>query len=550
MIKRLTIRNYALIRSLEFEPSPKLNVITGETGAGKSIILGALGLLLGNRADTRTLWDENEKCITEAEFDIKNYGLQSLFKECDLDYSDQTLVRREISPGGKSRAFINDTPVTLDVMKRVGSMLVDIHSQHETLQLASRRFQLGLIDTYAGNKQLVDKYEEQWAAFQSARGRSDELEKESARLKEEADYINFQLDELNKANLQSHELDELEGEGKRLEHTEEIKSHLEASLELLQHAEFSSISSLSEIRTHLLAIAGFSPALQTLSQRLDSMLIELRDVASEIEREQQNTEFDPERAHFVRERLDLIYRLLSKHHSENIEGLLRLQTELERQAKLTANIDESIVQSKKEVAATLAEVNRLAAELTLQRKGVFKSLCKQLTTLLHQLGIPEVQLTIDHLPTEPGPHGADDIELLFSANKGIAPRPLAQVASGGEFSRLMFSIKYVMAEKTAMPTLILDEIDHGISGEVAMQMGNLMKHMASSHQLITITHLPQIAARGDCHFFVFKDNSAHKTVSSIRSLAPDQRVEEIARMIGGDAPSKIAVENARELLYN
>lgn len=548
MLKHLTIKNYALIRHLELAPSASLNVVTGETGAGKSIMLGALGLLKGNRADTKVLWNEHEKCVTEGVFEVKEYRLKSFFKAEDLDYHDTTIIRREISPGGKSRAFINDTPVTLDVMKKLGSLLMDVHSQHETLQLGNQDFQLRLIDAYGDNQKLLDQYDEAWKKFQQAKKEYDTLVTEADTLRQEAEYINFQLDELVKANFEPGEQDKIESELKIMEHAEDITSRLQLTLSVLNQSEFAARNSLSEARSHLQIISGYAQQYETLKQRLESVLIELDDIASEIEREQDSVEFDPERAEFLKERINLLYRLLKKHRSTGVHELLVFQDELQRKATITSNLDEALEVAKNLFLSTQAEVINIGKKLTSARKKTFEPLTKELVKLLKELGIPDATLKIEHENIEPAPRGADSIEILFSANKGIAPKSLEQVASGGEFSRLMFCIKYVMAAKTSMPTLVLDEIDTGVSGEIAIRLGELMKTMAKHHQLITITHLPQIAARGNAHYFVYKDSSSEKTISNIRQLNEKERVEEIAKMIGGDKPSKVALENARELI--
>lgn len=548
MLKHLTIRNYALIRLLEMEPSSHLNVITGETGAGKSIMLGAIGLLMGNRADTKVMWDENEKCVIEGIFNIRNYKLKSFFKDEDLDYGDETVLRREISAGGKSRAFINDTPVTLETMRALGSRLMDIHSQHETLELGNQSFQLQLIDAYAENTDIKESYGQAWVAFQMARKKYDELSRDASTLREEADYIGFQLEELTKAGFEANEQEELEKEMKIMEHAEEIKSRFNSVLQILNVSEYSAQQSLSEIRNHLHAISAWSSAYEALFNRIESVRLELEDITAEIEKEESRVEFDPQRSEFVKERLSTLYRLLKKHRMTDVKELIGLQESLEKKAIITGNLDEALAEAKRHLDQAESEVLKISQSLRESRKKAFPSLRKQIVKLLQELGIPEANLAIESADISPGPTGADRIDILFSANKGIAPRPLAQVASGGEFSRLMFCIKYVMAEKSAMPTLVLDEIDNGVSGEIAIKLGNLMKEMSKGHQLITISHLPQIAARGEAHYYVYKDNSAKKTVSSIRRLSDEERIEEIAKMIGGNKPSKIALENAQELL--
>jgi DNA repair protein RecN (Recombination protein N) len=548
MLKHLAIKNYALIKHLEFDPSPHLNVVTGETGAGKSIMLGALGLLLGNRADTKVLWDENEKCITEGTFDISSYKLKSLFKAEDLDYDDLTVMRREISPGGKSRAFINDTPVTLDVLKKIGSLLMDIHSQHETLLLGNQAFQLKLIDTFSDNVKLRDEYSEAWQSYLKTKKAYDELSSQAETLRDEADYINFQLEELLKAELDDIDQDALESELKIMEHAEEIKSRFNQVLQLLNNGDLSSRTSLAEARLHLQHVESYSANYSTLHQRTQSLLIELDDIIREIESEEENIEFDPARAEVIKEKLSIVYRLLKKHKANDVAALRTLQEEVQRKANITSNLDEELLKSKSLLEQSTKELKGVATKLSDVRKKTFKPLCAQVIKLLKELGIPEATLDIEHQAIEPTSSGIDKVEILFSANKGISPRPLAQVASGGEFSRLMFCIKYVMAEKSAMPTLILDEIDNGVSGEIAIKLGRMMKSMAKDHQLICISHLPQVAAKGDSHYFVYKDNTAAKTMSNIRLLTAADRVQEIAKMIGGENPSKVAVQGAKELI--
>ncbi len=548
MLKHLTIRNYALIRFLEMTPSEHLNVITGETGAGKSIMLGAIGLLMGNRADTRAMWDEKEKCIVEGIFNIKPYGLQTLFSESDLDYADETVVRREISPGGKSRAFINDTPVTLDTLRKLGNHLMDIHSQHETLELGNQSFQLQLIDSYAENVGIRDAYRRAWTAFVAARKKFEQLTEEATTLRAEADYTLFQLDELVKARLEPDEQSELEKELKLMEHAEEIKMRFHAILQLLSGSEMSAQQALGEVRNHLAAVSSWSSTYESLFDRFESVRLELDDITSELEREEMRIDFDPARAEFVKDRLSTLYRLLKKHGMGSVVELLELQESLADKARVTGNLDEALAASKKTMEASELALKKVADTLRASRKKAFVPLRQQIIQLLHELGIPNANLVIDLQEVKPGPSGSDKVDILFSANKGVAPGPLAQVASGGEFSRLMFCIKYVMAEKSALPTLVLDEIDNGVSGEIAIKLGKLMTHMAKEHQLICISHLPQIAARGQAHYFVFKDNSEKKTVSNIKRLDEKERVEEIAKMIGGDQPSRVALQNARELL--
>jgi DNA repair protein RecN (Recombination protein N) len=426
--------------------------------------------------------------------------------------------------------------------------LMDVHSQHETLQLGSHAFQLQLIDAYADNGTLREQYAEHWTKFVRTKKDLEALTSEADTLRQEADYIRFQLNELTQADLRENEQEELESELKVKEHAEEIKTRFQTILELLSRSEYAVQNGLSEARSNLQHISDYSPNYAALLQRLESVLIELDDVSAEIEKEEENIEFDPRRLQFVQERLSTIYKLLKKHRLANVKELLELQESLQRKDALTSNLDEALLISRRTFEAAEKNVRDTSAKLTESRKKAFQPLSKQLVKLLQELGIPEASMLIESTLTEPSPTGVDRIEILFSANKGMMPRPLAQVASGGEFSRVMFCIKYIMTERTAMPTLVLDEIDTGISGEVAIKLGNMMKLMSGKHQVISISHLPQIAAKGDSHYFVYKDNSAKKTVTSIRLLDARERVEEIAKMIGGANPSKVALQNAQELL--
>jgi len=550
MLIHLSIKNYALIRQLEFKPSAQLNVVTGETGAGKSIILGAIGLLLGNRADVKALWDENDKCVTEGVFDISSYDLKTVFEEENLDYEKHTTIRREVSPNGKSRAFINDTPVTLDVMRKVGNRLMDIHSQHETLELGHHQFQLELIDSYAENQKIKNEYAVLWKKYLSKKKAFENLLSEATALRQESDFIKFQLDELIKANLKEDEQEKLETELSVLEHAEEIKTKLTNIVQQLSDSDFSVNHILGNVKSEFQSLLSFSKEYEQLFHRIESVRIELNDILSEAENANERTEFDPARAEQVNERLSIIYQLQQKHRLSSVKQLLELQETLQSKVNKTNNLDELLSSTEKELKQVENDLQKQGDALSKSRKKVTASLCQQLVELLKELGIPEARMEIQQTTTAPTVSGIDDVEILFSANKGMTLRALAQVASGGEFSRVMFAIKYVMAEKKSLPTLILDEIDTGISGEVAIRLGNRMKEMAQRHQVIAISHLPQIAAKADAHYFVFKDNSSVKTESQIRKLESQDRVTEIAKMIGGEKPSAINIENAKELLAN
>ncbi len=548
MLKRLFIRNYALIRDLEISPSESLNIITGETGAGKSIMIGAAGLLLGNRADTRVLYNPEEKCIIEGIFGIKNYKLKNFFKTNNLDYQDETILRREIAPGGKSRAFINDTPVTLDIMRDLGSGLMEIHSQNDTLKLGSNDFQLFIIDAFAQSGEILEQYKDAYEQYISVQKEYNALVEEAEKIRKDADYNNFLYDELLKSGLNETEQKELEEELATLEHAEEIRMKLLEILELLDNREFSVNESLVMVMKNLDHIVPFGRHLEELRNRVSAALLELKDITSETSGHAEKVEADPGRLEFVTERLNLIYRLQQKHRAVSNAELLRIQEDLEKKVNKTLNLDAELEKLEAEMNSSLENVKKLGDKLSSFRKNSFPVFTGDLENMLKDLGIPEARLEVECRESEPGPSGLDEIILMFSANKGVSPRPLKEVASGGEFSRLMFCIKSLMAKSTALPTLVLDEIDTGISGEIAIKMAKMIKSMAKHHQVIAITHLPQIAAAGSYHYFVYKDSSSRRAVSRIRELRNEDRILEIAKMIGGDEPSVAAFDSARELL--
>lgn len=548
MLSRLSISNYALIESLEMHPHKALNIITGETGAGKSIMLGAVGLLLGNRADTKVLYDLEKKCIIEGEFNISVYELQSFFEDYDLDYENVTLIRREITPKGKSRAFVNDTPVTLDILKELGTRLMDIHSQHETLQLGSAEFQLSLIDNFAETQAELAGFNEAFEQYRQAKDQLDELVQNANRIAQESDYNSFLLNELVEAALQEEEQESLEEELKLLEHAEEIKTSLNQLLLLLDRNEQNVAGFLGEAALISRQISAYGEALSSIDKRLNETSIEITDILREIEHQESLLEVDSRHTEDVRERISMIYHLQNKHHVDTIAGLLEIQRKLEEATLLASNLDEEIDKTKKLMKD--AEKNMLAkgSELSHKRKAAFGPLSEEITRLLYQLGMPDAKLVIAIEEKSPARNGLDKITINFSANKGVEPAPLSRVASGGEFSRLMFCFKYVMASKAHLPTMVFDEIDAGISGEVALQMGNMIQEMASNHQVIAISHLPQIAARGEAHYFVYKDHENDRAVSKIKVLNDDEKIEAVARMISGDSPSESAYQSARELI--
>ncbi len=548
MLTHLKIKNYALIEHLELSPNHALNIITGETGAGKSIMLGAIGLLLGNRADTKALYSPDEKCIIEGEFNISGFIIKSIFEEEELDYEDHCIIRREISPQGKTRAFVNDTPVNLETLRRIASQLMDVHSQHDNLLLGANEYQLQIVDTFAQNESLVDKYNSDFLSYQKAQKAYDELVQDAKESKKEFDYNAFLLEELHKAKLKAHELEELETELNKLENAEEVKSKLQQTSAFLNGSEQSIISLLGTSLANINTIGQYGSQFVHIKERLQSCLIELKDINDEIESESDQVEIDDEKISSLQQRVDLLYHLLQKHQVKADNDLLRIQAELEIKVGKVLNLDESLEKAKSVVEKTEKALMKSAEALSKSRLGVLATIEKQISALLFDLGMPNATLKVENEFIKPSATGINIVNLLFSANKGIKPQPLKNVASGGEFSRLMLAIKYILANKRALPTIVFDEIDTGISGEVSIKVGNMMREMSKSHQIIAITHLHQIAAQGAAHYFVYKDNSADRTVSRIKKLSKEERIMEIAQMIGGQNPSATIIENAREML--
>ena len=548
MLSHLLIKNYALIDELELSPDRELNIITGETGAGKSIMLGAIGLLLGNRADTRALYNPEKKCVIEGTFGVSGYAIERIFEDEELDFSDTCIVRREISVSGKSRAFVNDTPVNLETLRRVTSQLMDIHSQHDSVLLGSNDYQLEIVDTYAQDDHLLRTYRADYQVYREKKAVYTQLQDEAKAMRKEFDYNNFLYEELTRAQLQPDEQEAMEQELNVLENAEEIKAKLQLASDYLDNPEQSVIDFLKGTIGNLTAISKLADHYEPLLQRAQSSLIELRDLAEEISAEQDKVDLDDSRAETIRERLNLIYQLQTKHQLTDVAGLISLRDELGQKVSKVLNSDEALAHAKAQTEAARAQLTGSADALSEVRKAVLQPIETEIGGLLNDLGMPNASLKIKAETGKPGPVGIDTISFLFSANKGVKPQQLKNVASGGEFSRLMMAIKYILASKRSLPTIIFDEIDTGVSGEIAIKMGDMMRDMAHSHQIIAITHLHQIAGKGSAHYFVYKDNTAAKTVSRIRKLSNTERVDEIAQMIGGKNPSASAVKNARELL--
>lgn len=548
MLSNLLIKNYALIKQLEMSPDPGLNIITGETGAGKSIMLGAIGLLLGNRADVKSLYDTSEKCVIEGSFNLSGYDLRPNFEEENLDFSDDCIIRREISIAGKSRAFINDTPVNLDTLKRIGGQLLDIHSQHDSIMLGNNDFQLQVVDSFAGNLDLLKSYISDYQIYRSELKYLDDLKSEAAQLRKEFDYDQFLHQELSNAALVSDEQEKLEQELTILENAVEIKEKLQLAHAYLDNPENSVLEFLKGSINSLSQAARLVSGYDSLRQRAQSTLIELRDLAEEIDQVNGSIEVDKNRSDLVQERLDLIYSLLKKHQVSEIGQLLEIEQNLQHKLNTVLNFDEDLLKAEKKTAQAREAMLKSAKSLSASRQKVAKAIELLILERLVELGIPNASFSIQITEIPPSPNGSDSVVFLFSGNKGVVPQELKQVASGGEFSRLMMVIKYILADKRKLPTIIFDEIDTGVSGEIAKKMGKMMQNMAHNHQIIAITHLHQIASSGNAHYFVYKDHSSDKTVSKVKKLTVDERVQEIAQMIGGHNPSESVLLNAREMI--
>jgi DNA repair protein RecN (Recombination protein N) len=552
MLQRLAIRNYALIDTLDIDFSKELNILTGETGAGKSIILGALSLLLGQRVESKYFFNQEKKCVIEGAFKIDDYHLKQFFEEQDLDYEAETVLRREISLDGKTRAFINDTPVTVAILKQVGEQLIDIHSQHATLAINTESFQLLVLDTLCNHASLLAEYQQALGQHKQLTKKLKELELALSEAISAQEYIQYQFDELEKACLQLNELEDLEQELKSLTHAEEIKRNLSAALFLLSNGEQTSIAQLKEAVQLSQAIEKYATGIQPLIERLQSSFIELKDIATELERLAQGTSINEARTNMISERLDILYTLQKKHRVNTVADLLVLRDQFAAQLQQLVSGEEEITRLQQQEHVLKSNLVALAQKLSTNRKQVIPALEQQVQEALTTVGMPHAQLRVSQ-ETDINLlnlTGADRIQFLFSANKGQAPMPMNKVASGGELSRLMLCIKSLIAKKTALPTIIFDEIDTGISGEIALKVGAIMEQMAQNMQVITITHLPQIASKKGRHFRVFKNEAGEQTSTGIEVLHKDERILEVAKMLGGEQASAAALEHAKELLSN
>ncbi len=549
MLKHISIQNYALIDKLEVEFTEGLTIITGETGAGKSILLGALGLIAGSRSDTQALQVKTKKCIVEAVFNIKDYALIDFFTANELDYEQTTSIRREINPEGKSRAFVNDTPVTLNQLKELAEYLIDIHSQHQTSSLNGNVFQLSIVDTFSDHTAIIEEYSSGFKKYKVLEKQLKELTQKESQAKKDLDYFQFQFNELDTASLQTDQQLIIEQELEALNNAEDIKSALSKAAYGLTGGEQNILTSLNEIKILLSSMAKFKIEISDLSTRISSSFIELKDITNELESIEQDIVYDQKRIEEISHRLDTIYRLQQKHQVKTIDELITIKNDLSNKLLDFNSLETEIEKSKLELNTTQRSLIQLAKKMTNNRKKAIPKIEKEIATLLSALAMPNAQIKIEHHEAEQlSANGFDKVVFLFAANKGSEFKELNKVASGGELSRLMLSIKSMIAKRSALPTIIFDEIDTGVSGDVADKVGSIMNQMAEKMQVITITHLPQIASKGKSHLFVYKEDKENKTFSNIKKLSSTERIQEIAKMLSTGSPTPAAISNAKELL--
>jgi DNA repair protein RecN (Recombination protein N) len=549
MLKQLHISNYALIDELNVSFESGFNVITGETGAGKSILLGALGFALGDRADTNVLYDKDKKCVVEAQFKLDNETLKPLFEENELDFESDCIFRRELNPQKKSRAFINDTPVALQTMKAIGGQMVDIHTQHDSLLLTDADFQLRLLDNIAQNGTLLSEYQAEYTTHNTIKRKLNELKELADKNTAENDYLKFQLDELDKANLKEGEYADIEQTLSVMENAEEIKTLLVTANGLMENSENSILGQVNELSSNLSRLKHLLPDTEGLDERIENLKVELKDIAYDLRRKEDDTQFDEEQLQSLQERYDLLSRLMMKHRVNDFGELIALRDNLKEKTNAFENIDEAIAQAEKQLKNSEKQLSTHAKALHNKRCQAATAFGEKVTVLVRQLAMPfaQFQVSVESQPTF-GSKGSDEIRFLFSANKGIAVDDLRRVASGGELSRLMLSIKSAVSSYNYIPTLVFDEIDTGVSGEVAAKIGGIMRQMGHSLQLISITHLPQVASQAEHHYFIYKDNEGARTQSHIRVLSPEERIQEIAKMLSNDQVTPEALRAAEVLM--
>lgn len=551
MLKSLSVENYALIEKTEINWHRGFSVITGETGSGKSILLGALGLIQGARADVKTLKDTERKCVVEAEFDVSAYHLQSFFEDNELDYDDVCLIRREVAPNGKSRAFVNDTPVQLTLLRELTGHLIDIHSQHETLLLNEDSFQMHVLDSLSDTRSLLSEYSVLFHQYQSTKKQLNDLIQKLEEQNANRDYLEFQLKQLDEANFSSDEQSELEAESEYLSHTTELKESLSKAQWLLSDKEENVCSALKEMTDSIASVSSIYSDLNSMRERLNSSLIELKDLAREVEQRLADVSVDPQRLEYITARLDLIYTLEKKHKVDNLHDLLDVQRSFKDQLSNLDNSADQIESLRIEIKNIEQQLELLAKKISEKRVSSKPSMEESVCAILRDLGILNAKFEVRIEPMDTfSALGKDAVTFLFSANKNAALQPISSVASGGELSRLMLALKSILSQTEKLPTIILDEIDTGVSGEVADRMGKLMKSMGEYMQVISITHLPQISSKGTTHYKVYKEDNEVTTVSHIKELEGDARILEIAQMLSGCNPSEAAMNNAKELLSN
>jgi DNA repair protein RecN (Recombination protein N) len=549
MITSLSIKNYALIEKLSIDFSKGFSIITGETGAGKSIILGALGLVLGKRADLTSLKNKEEKCVIEAQFEISKYNLAAFFEANDLDYEDETIIRREILPSGKSRAFINDSPVNLQELQDLSLFLIDIHSQQQTQELSDENVQFKIIDAIANNSETINSYQKLLKEYKTDKSKLNALLKKQSDSGKEQEYNTFLLNELVAAKLKSGEQKELEADFEKLNNVEIIKESIEKSLSIANEEQFGVFHNLNEIKNALHKIVSFSPDYQNVFERITSLTIEFDDISKELENVSEKLLNDPEKLELTNQKLQLIYNLQKKHQVTSVEELLQIQADLETAVIELGNIEEEIAALSKSIEQKVQELDGFSQTIHQNRENAIPVLSNQLISILETLGMPNVRFKIELIPSETYfQNGKDELQFLFSANKGTDFGLLKKVASGGEMSRIMLAVKAILAQYSKLPTLIFDEIDTGVSGEIAIRMGEIMKEMSAAMQIFAITHLPQIAAKGDSHFKVFKSTVDNDTQSELKLLSQEERIVEIAQMLSGANISNSALNHAKELL--
>jgi len=549
MITSLSIKNYALIEKLTIDFSRGFSIITGETGAGKSIILGAIGLVLGKRADLTSLKNKEEKCVIEAHFEISKYNLKEFFEVNDLDYEDDTIIRREILPSGKSRAFINDSPVNLQELQDLSLFLIDIHSQQQTQELSDEGVQFKIIDAIANNFDTIQSYQKALKSYKADKSKLNALLKKQSDSGKEQEYNTFLLNELVSAKLKSGEQEELEADYEKLNNVEIIKEAIDKSLVIANEEQFGVFHNLNEIKTSIQKIALFSPEYQSIFERITSLAIEFDDVSKELQNASEKLLNDPVQLEFVSQKLQLIYNLQKKHQVNTVGELIEIQANLGNTLLELDNIEEEIALLSKAIDQKTIELDAFSAAIHQNRTKAIPVLSQKLISILETLGMPNVRFNMELLPSETYfQNGKDELQFLFSANKGTDFGLLKKVASGGEMSRIMLAVKAILAQYSKLPTLIFDEIDTGVSGEIAIRMGEIMKEMSATMQIFAITHLPQIAAKGDSHFKVFKSTVDDDTQSELKLLSQDERVIEIAQMLSGAVVSDSALNHAKALL--